>query len=175
VIYCPILLLMFLKPPVKMFDHEEWLTSLNKMWSLTWFLSTVALNIEKYIEWLFLLLQKIIHCLLGLSPYVIFCIKVKSCIQQVVTEFNAVLSTMKKWTKVEKHNPCLQGSLKTLGKLKHSLMRQLKKYLQSIINCLRVKHRLIIETHETKKLVVCQKEFVRVLFWISNILPTEIL
>lgn len=138
-----------------------------KYWKVHWMtVSSFVKNNPKKI---------IIHCLLGLSPYVIFCIKVKSCIQQVVTEFNAVLSTMKKWTKVEKHNPCLQGSLKTLGKLKHSLMRQLKKYLQSIINCLRVKHRLIIETHETKKLVVCQKEFVRVLFWISNILPTEIL
>lgn len=157
-----------------MFDHEEWLTSLNKMWSLTWFLSTVALNTEECIEWLFLLLQKIIHCLLGLSPYVIFCITVKSRIQQVVTEFSAVLSIMKKWTKVEKTLSLPSGELKNIGEAKHSLMRQLKKIL-TIHNQLRVKHRLIIETHKTKKLVVFQKEFVRVLFWISNILPTEIL
>lgn len=100
----------------------------------------MALNTEKCIESLiFHLLQKIIHCPLSSSPYVVFCIQVKSFIQQVVTEFDAVVDTMKGQTKVEKCNPCPQEGLQNIGEDKASTQEANEKYLQFINNHLIVK------------------------------------
>lgn len=90
------------------------------------------------------------HCLLGSSPYVVLCILVKSFIQQGVTEFNAVLGTMKGWKKIEKHNPCLQGGLQNNEEDKAPTNEATEKYLNYINNCLIVKYRLNIESLENQ-------------------------
>lgn len=54
-------------------------------------------------------------------------------------------------------------------------MRQLKKYLQSIKNCLRVKHRLNTEAHETKNGCISKAVCKGVVLNVGHILPTEML
>lgn len=82
---------------------------------------------------------------------------------------------MKKWTKVEKHNPAFRWGLENNEEDKAPTNEAAEKYLQSINNCLLVKYRLNTETHETKSGYISKAVCKAVVLNLQHILPTEML
>lgn len=76
---------------------------------------------------------------------------------------------------MEKHNPCLQGGLQNTGEDKAATNEATEKYLQSINNCLTVKHRLNAETPETKNGSISKAVWKAAVLNFEHILPAEAL